>query len=358
MSKNSFLHISDLHFSRYSGSKSAKEEMSHFDIKLDIFKYLSKLIQERDIGAVLISGDLELDSPDDIIPYFKEWLELGSKIFIVFGEHDLKEKREELLLKTKGEKGIYIFNEPRMIQDPGIGFQVFGLSCESKQKGFNEQFNSINDLNVSIPTVFLTHPCNIAKEKMVKLGCQYYAVGHIHHKEISQISENIYLGRPGHIYSIWDGNGRAFPVGAILGKFEDGVLYSEWLPFPVPQTTRLYIDKFQRNEKNEILFNVENCPESKIKSLEAIFKGEWQNDQCRGIFKGFYSPDILPTENLVNNILKVFIDEIFVTPSDSYSMKKKYGFNRLCYSAKTLLANNDIFNEFVERSFKASSKTQ
>lgn len=357
MSKNCFLHISDLHFSRYNGSKSAKEEICQFDIKKDIFNYISKLIDQYKIDAILISGDLEIDSCDDIILYFKEWLNKGSKIFITFGEHDTREKRDKFIFETRGLKGFYVFDELNKIQDPELGFQVYGMSCESKQEGFTKKFASLSNFIIDKPTVFLTHPCDLSKKKMIELGCNYYAVGHVHYHNIEQISNNIWIGRPGHMYSIWDGNGKAWPVGALLGNFDDNSIYIKWLPFPVPQTIRLYIDKFKQNEKGEMLFCVENCPEEKCKRLMSICNGDWKFEQSRGVFKGFYSPALLPTEQLVRSVLKLFEEDIFITPSDSNNMRKKYGYNRVSFTSKTLLKNEDIFNEFVERTFKATVTT-
>jgi len=161
MKSKRFIHISDLHFSKYDGSKSTKEEISHFNIKKKIFDYIGIVIENQNIGAVIISGDLELDSVNDIIPYFKEWLSRGSKIFIAFGEHDKKEKRLELILETIGLENIYFFDEPKMIKDKELDFAVYGMSCEPKQNGFKNKFNSLNNLELEIPSILLTHPCKL-----------------------------------------------------------------------------------------------------------------------------------------------------------------------------------------------------
>ena len=44
--------------------------------------------------------------------------------------------------------------------------------------------------------------------------------------------------------------------------------------------------------------------------------------------------------------------------SDSYKMKKKYGYSRGVFRAKTLLSDPELFDEYFERIFKASKKTQ
>lgn len=80
--------------------------MSHFEIKRQLLSHISSMIQKYEIGAVLISGDLELDSADNLIPFLTECLMLGSKVFLVFGEHNTKESRQELMLKTKRLDGL------------------------------------------------------------------------------------------------------------------------------------------------------------------------------------------------------------------------------------------------------------
>lgn len=357
MIRSSFLHISDLHFSRYIGSKSTKEEISHFEIKKKILSYITEIVDQHKIAAIIISGDLELDSPEDIISFFVEWLNKGCKIFIVFGDHDTKEKRKQLLNATMNLRGIYIFDAINLIEDPELDYNVWGMSCEPRRDGFMEQFALLNNSLIGKPTIFLTHPCALPKGKMINLRCQYFAVGHVHYPCIEKVSDNTYIGRPGHLYSIWDGNGKAWPVGAILGNFNDNSLSLEWIPFPVTQTMRLYIDKFKLNINNDILFGVENCTEENGMRLNELCKGEWEFVQSRGVFQGHYSPEKLPTEELIKGILRLFVDDIFVTPSDPDIMRKKYGFNRASFTAKSLLKDENIFAEFVERVFRVSEKT-
>lgn len=92
-------------------------------------------------------------------------------IFIAFGEHDLKEKREELILRINDINNIYIFEEPNIIKDKDLDFAVYGMRCQSKQHGFREKFNSIDNLNLKIPSIFLTHSCDLARAKMIDIGC-------------------------------------------------------------------------------------------------------------------------------------------------------------------------------------------
>lgn len=96
------------------------------------------------------------------------------------------------------------------------------------------------------------------------------------------------MSRPGHIYSIWDGDGKAAPVGAIIGEFKDNNLYLNWIDFPVQQTIRLYIDSFQKKDGKSLLC-IENCSEANSKKVSEIYEGVWSDEKYRGIFKGYFS---------------------------------------------------------------------
>jgi len=357
MNRNSFLHISDLHFFRPTNTKSCKEEISQFEIKKRILSYISSLIKDKQIGAILISGDLELDSAEDITPFITECLHADSKVFIVFGEHDTREKREELILKTKNLRGLYIIDEPEIINDDSLSFCVYGMSCESKQSGFTQKYQALDIYNQKKPAIFLTHPCSITKDKVREIGCQYYAVGHIHKYFKEKIDDNIYLGRPGHLYSIWDGDGKAWPVGGIIGNFIEDRVQLNWLPFPVPQTIRIYIDRLKLKDNKSMLV-IENCSPDKAKRVKKIIMGEWEDQNYRGVFTGYIDGEKDDIYHIIERLSRIFINDIFVTPSDSGKMKKKYGYNRIAVSAETLLKDKMLFHEYVERIYKASEKTQ
>lgn len=357
MNENRFLHISDLHFFKSDHQKGRKDGINHFEIKKKILDYISSIIISDQIGAILISGDLELDSTDHFLPYLINWLGVGSKVFIVFGEHDLRDKRNELIESTKDLSGLYIFDEPRMVNDEALDFCVYGMSCESKQSGFTQSFLSITDYKHIKPGIFLTHPCNLPRSKTKILGCKYYAVGHIHQHFIEEIDENVYLGRPGHLYSLWDGDGKAWPVGGIIGEFRENQIHLDWLEFPFPQTVRIYVDPYHLKDDKKLLV-IENCSFEKGNKISEIIEGEWKDQKYRGVFKSQIDIDDNKLNLLIEEILKVFIDEIVVTPSDPLMMKRKYGYSRAVFNARTLLNDTVLFNEYMDRIFKASSKTQ
>ena len=231
-----------------------------------------------------------MDSTDNLLPHLINWLDAGSRIFIAFGEHDLRDKRNELIERTKGLPGLYVFDEPRMVNDEMLDFCVYGMSCESKQSGFTKSFQDIPNYEHIKPGIFLTHPCDLPRSKTKKLGFKYHAVGHIHKHFVEKIGDNVYLGRPGHLYSLWDGDGKAWPVGGIIGEFREDQIHLEWLEFPFPQTVRIYIDPFQLEDNKELLV-IENCSFEKGNKISEIIEGEWSDQKYRGVYKSHIDID-------------------------------------------------------------------
>ena len=356
MNSNKFLHISDLHFYNSDHQKSRKDGLSHFEIKKQNLKYVSTLIEEMNIGAILISGDLELDNCDSLYYFLIEWRQRGAKVFIVFGEHDNKVIRRDLEAKTESLQGIYIIEEHIVIDDKSLGFYVQGLSCGSKQKDFAEDLDKVTTHLSIKPGVFLAHPNNITVQKMKEIGCKYYAVGHIHSSSIESYGE-LFKGRPGHLYSLWDGNGKAWPARAVVGEFLEDKLKLSLIDFPSPQTVRLFTNPYKA-DGDWIPVIIENCTLHASEQLSELIPGEWKDEGFRGVYNGYYNSETEKLEGIVREILKIFKEAIFVTPSDSRNMMKKYGYSRGVFRAKTLLNDHVLFEEFLERIPKAKSNTQ
>lgn len=96
---------------------------------------------------------------------------------------------------------------------------------------------------------------------MRQLGFKYYAVGHIHFSNIDRVGTS-YIGRPGHLYSLWDGRGKAWPARGILGELNNDELQLALLDFPSPQTVRIYVDPFNPADGKSTLV-IENCSKGK-----------------------------------------------------------------------------------------------
>lgn len=357
LNPNKFLHISDLHYFKSEHLKSRKAGLNHYEIKTRILHEISKIIAEQCIGAVLISGDLELDQAENVLPFLLEWLGCGAKVFIVFGEHDSEAMRKELRAKTTELPRLYLIDEAEIVDEAGLGFAVYGMSCKPKQAGFRQKFHELEHYVGSKPALFLTHPCELPPKKIKQLGCRYFAVGHIHAHAVERMAPDIQIGRPGHLYSLWDGNGKAWPVGYIVGEFLGDRLEVSWQEFPFAGTVRLFINPF-RTEGAHAQLVIENCDFGQGEMVSALIAGDWHDQRYRGVFKTYVDPHAPGLTVLIKEILAVFVDDIFVTPSDPGKMTKKYGYTRGVFTAQSLLSDAALFDEFMERIFKASRKTQ
>lgn len=76
------------------------------------------------------------------------------------------------------------------------------------------------------------------------------------------------------------------------------------------------------------------------------------------MFQGLIENDRNKVEKLVHQLLIICKNDLFVTPSDSGNMKRKYGYTRALYSAKHLLTSEADLQEFIDRSYKAKKNTQ
>ena len=357
MNGKKFFHISDLHFFKSDHLKGRKDGIHHFEIKMRILDTISLFLVEQKIDAFLISGDLELDDCDILIPYLKDWNERDIRVFIVFGEHDSRELREQLLKKTNALDKTFVMNDTEVIDDSALAFYVYGMSCESKQEGFIHTFLDLQRADNQKPGVFLTHPNRLPHLKMKELACSYYATGHIHAHHFERIDKDIFLGRPGQLYSLWDGDGKAWPTGGIIGEFTDDGLRLSWYEFPIEQTIRIYIDPYRlKNGQSHLV--IENCSEKRSMELLKRIDGEWIDQGYRGVFQYDLDKGQADVQSEIKQILEVFAGEIIVTPSDPMAMKKKYGSSRAVFHVNTLLSNEAYFEEYLDRIVKATPNTQ
>ena len=139
MKENRFVHLSDLHFTKPTQDRNPNRP-NHNEIKCRILDYISNLISEEQIGAILISGDLGNHSSELLLPYLNDWTDKGSKVFIVFGEHDSITYRKEYIHQIRDNPSVFIFENNGVIDEPNLSFMVTGMSCSSKQKGFRDVF--------------------------------------------------------------------------------------------------------------------------------------------------------------------------------------------------------------------------
>lgn len=324
-----FLQIADLHHARHTGS-AISAERSSFEIQRDKLNQLTDVIRSASVQAVLVAGDIEVSDPDDFLPYLIEWTSLGASVYIVFGEHDVM--RQDYAASWNSVPSVHCFLEPGYVVDVRLGVGIYGVSCDSNQTSLSDRLDEIPNLPTFRPNVLLSHGNirHFSEERLARHDFHYVALGDDHRYKTTRRG-NTPVVYPGHLFSVWDGSGKAWPTGYVLGTVGNGQITHTFHPYTGPMTRRVCVNPFVRNgERIElILDNIDWDGERWIEDDEAVIR------------------------SFIRSTLSAYPDDYFVTPSS-----KAYATRRLSMSGKTILASPERFEEFVERSYKATPRTQ
>lgn len=324
-----FLHIADLHHARHTGNAIHAERTS-FDVQRDKLTQLASVIRDHDIAAILIAGDIEVSDSDDLIPYLEEWTALGASVYIVFGEHDVNRHRDKEVWETVSD--VHCFLEPGYRFDARLGIGIYGVSCVSNQIGLKEAIEQIPELDTTHPNILLSHgqKDTFSSKRLRPHHFAYVALGdHHRYKEIERTTTTIVY--PGHVFSVWDGCGKAWETGYVIGSIQDDLISHRFHAFHGPQTRRICVNPFIRNG-DHIQLTLDNIPS---------VQEEWILDDSDTI------------QSVIRHLLHTYPDDYFVTPSHA-----KLRPRRMCMSGKRLLEDTSLFESFVQRSYKATAKTQ
>ncbi|WP_214798798.1 metallophosphoesterase family protein [Exiguobacterium sp. s50] len=325
-----FIHIADLHHARHTGNAITAERTS-FDIQADKLAQLAEVIRRENIKAVLIAGDIEVSDPEDFVPYLKTWTALGASVYLVYGDHDLNRLAYDDCWRQI--EHVHSFLHPGYLYDETLGAGIYGLSCETNQAGLKEQFALTPVRDDPYPNIFLSHGDRkqFFTSVVTELGFNYYALGH-HHRYESIHRGEANLVYPGHIFSVWDGCGKAWSTGYIIGEVTPSGITHEFRTFEGPETRRISFNSFLRDGSRLLLTrdNLEGPSEQWIEEDETLLR------------------------KLIRSTLAAYPDDYFVTPSQS----KGYPTRRLSMTGRLLLEDDNRFEEFFARSFKATKTTQ
>lgn len=325
-----FIHIADLHHARHDDTTRLIEHAS-FDIQRSKLQQLADVILTEGIQAVLVAGDVEVSEPEDFLPYLKEWTMLGATVYIVFGDHDVNRIAYKKVWETVGN--VHCFLEPDYVFDERLGAGIYGLSCEPRRAGLREAFLRVSPRHDSHPNLFLTHGdrTDFPPDVVRTLGYDYFALGHLHEYKPPFVRGGVPFIYPGHVFSVWDGSGKAWRTGFVIGTISaDGVSH-EYRPFEGAETRRISFNRFMRDE-GRIRLTLDNIV--------------WDHD-------GWVKDDDMIMRSLVRSILTRYPDDYFITPSN-----RSQAITRVCMTGRTLLGDNSAFENFYHRSFKATATTQ
>jgi len=324
------IHIADLHHARHTGNAITAERTS-FAIQAEKLAQLTEVIRHENIKAVLIAGDIEVSDPKDFIPYLQTWTTLGATVYLVFGDHDVDRLAYQACWSQI--EHVHVFLHPGYIFDPTLGTGIYGLSCETNQTGLKEKIARTPVRADPYPNIFLSHgdrkrfPASVFD----RLGFSYYALGHHHRYEVIRRG-GADLVYPGHIFSVWDGCGKAWSTGYVIGEVTSSGITHVFHAFEGPETRRLSFNPFIRDGSRILLTrdNLDGPPEQWIEEDDTLLR------------------------EFVRSTLADYLDDYFVTPSRSNGFPTR----RLSMTARTLLEDSTRFEEFYIRSFKVTKTTQ
>ena len=325
-----FIHIADLHHARHTGNAITAERTS-FAIQAEKLAQIAEVIRHENIKAVLIAGDIEVSDPEDFVPYLKTWTALGASVYLVYGDHDLNRIAYDDCWRQI--EHVHSFLRPGYVFDEALGAAIYGLSCETNQTGLKEDVARTPMRDDPYPNIFLGHgdrqrfPASV----VARLGFSYYSLGHHHRYEVTRRG-GADLVYPGHVFSVWDGCGKAWPTGYVIGEVTSSGITHEFRPFTGPETRRLSFNPFIRDGSCLLLTrdNLEGPSEQWIEEDETVLR------------------------ELVRSTLTAYPNDYFVTPSQSTGFPTR----RLSMTGRTLLEDDERFEEFFARSFKATKTTQ
>lgn len=324
-----FLHIADLHHAHHTGNAIHAERTS-FDIQRDKLQQLASVIREHEIAAVLIAGDIEVSDSYDLMPYLEEWTSLGASIYIVFGEHDINRHRDKEVWETIPH--VHCFVEPGYRFDPALGVGIYGVSCTSNQVGLGEALDHIPPLKSTYPNLLLSHghASAFSNTRLHPHSFSYVALGDHHRYKVMERS-NTTIVYPGHVFSVWDGCGKAWETGYVIGTIDDDTITHTFHVFQGAQTRRVCVNPFIRNN-DQIQLVLDNVPS---------MHEQWVKN------------DPVSIQKVIRQVLRTYPDDYFVTPSHA-----KLRPRRMCMPAQRLLEDSALFESFVDRSYKATARTQ
>jgi len=257
MSKR-FIHISDLHLGYSAWIEPANDDVRNlwkasdeYKTKciLEVVNYIKKFQKDKKsqiFSAVIITGDvIELQNKalkkglteafrkglQILEPLFKVCHTLNIPIIAICGEHDFAMGSEPSDhngippkwptgsdSSLKGYPNVHFFHESGFSVDPNRfnGLKIGWIP--GRQKGGHAK---VADWPDELDIVMMhAEKSGLLTQNGKKVKCAYLACGHLHELEVKWTNSRM-VGRPGHLYSDFDGKGKAWPTGFLdvkIGK--------------------------------------------------------------------------------------------------------------------------------------------
>lgn len=259
-----FVHIADMHFDSPFTVLSTKSNLG--DIRRleqrKAFKKVIDYIKENNVDYLFISGDLYEHEyiKESTIEYinnlFKEIP--NTKVFITPGNHDPYIKNS--IYETYNfNENVYIFKD-KLEKYEDIYANIYGMA-------FTEFYMNTSPLeNIEIsktnkPNILIVHADlngvrdkegfsynPISERKLVSLGFDYVALGHIHKTNFSLNNRIIYPGS-----TISFGFDELGDHGMVVGEIKNGNLKTEFIKLDDREFTELRLNVEMFNSKEDLI---------------------------------------------------------------------------------------------------------
>jgi hypothetical protein len=197
-----------------------------------------------------------------------------------------------------------------------------------------------------VPSVLLTH-CDAAPAGADAFS--YCALGHHH-----QYKREGNAARPGHLVSLWDGPGKAWPTyfiqGTLSGTGEIDVqaVPLEEPPYNAPATRQFFAEHVYQQRRSGVLVLV-HAP--------STLRADWVKEpECTGEprLAAFQYGTVGAMSGIVREVAGICPNDVFVTPSPARSVRKE----RIVCFGHQLLSDPDLFAYFSSDIPKAKDGAQ
>ena len=288
---------------------------------------------------LFVTGDLtEVHGGDpfacDVMPYSRELFSrvvnacesTGTHIVAIPGDHD----PEMAVLK---EYFPFTLDIGEIVSIDNI--RIGGLGVRPRQEGLTEDFDRWRGEKTDF---VLIHSDRISTSRFAALGAQYVARGHFHKWE-DRSSQSLKSLHPGHLYTYWDGPGKAYPTCFASGFVKNGECdVKRHLFRNAPRSRRFYWDvDTARFWLDGVL---EDEHQTSFQDWEKCENSFWFNISRKGKQSD--------TESMLLHVASLYPEDIFVTPAVKEGRRVHY--------AKDILKDQGLLREFVRCSVRHPGK--
>ncbi len=211
----SFIHAADIHLDSPLRGLELSEDAPLDEIRGATRKAFDNLVDvavQEKVNFVLLAGDIYDGDWKDFNTglFFNKRMvrlkEVGIKVFIVSGNHDAASQVSKSL---RLPENVYVFAsrkpETRILNDIGVAIHGQSFAARSVTEDLSNSYPQANDayFNVGLLHTALSGreghepyaPCTVAG--LIAKGYQYWALGHVHQREI--VHEDPWIVFPGNI---------------------------------------------------------------------------------------------------------------------------------------------------------------